>query len=114
MDGVERPLDEDAATALANPAPDDRLARVRGHELYVIHCRPCHGDKGRGDGPVARHLSEPPVDLAAADLQAETSDGGLYHVIGNGTLSEVMPGFAADVRPSDRWLLVRHVRTFGR
>ena len=111
--GVEAPLDEDAADSLANPAGTDRRALVRGREVYVIHCRPCHGDHGKGDGQVARFLSEQPIDLTAAELRTEWTDGGLFHVVTNGTMSEIMPGFQADLAPPDRWLLVRYLRTLA-
>lgn len=34
-----------------------------GQLSYLRHCASCHGDNGRGDGPVARELSSPPSDL---------------------------------------------------
>jgi len=34
-----------------------------GRELYRRLCASCHGVSGRGDGPVARALGEPPTDL---------------------------------------------------
>jgi hypothetical protein len=38
--------------------------------------------------------------------------GHLYHVITYG--SGRMPAYAAQVRPSDRWLIVRHVQQLAR
>ena len=37
-----------------------------GAELYQKRCRSCHGDHGKGDGPVAGKLKTPPADLAVA------------------------------------------------
>ncbi len=37
----------------------------RGAFLYQFHCAGCHGPEGRGDGPVAEHLSVKPIDLSA-------------------------------------------------
>lgn len=34
-----------------------------GREVYLRHCAACHGDAGRGDGPVAASLQRPPPDL---------------------------------------------------
>lgn len=34
-----------------------------GHLSYRIHCASCHGESGRGDGPMAAYLKIPPTDL---------------------------------------------------
>jgi mono/diheme cytochrome c family protein len=34
-----------------------------GREVYLRHCAACHGESGRGDGPVAATLKRPPNDL---------------------------------------------------
>ncbi len=106
--------DEDALEDVTNPAGVGRLTLVRGRELYSIHCAPCHGDSGKGDGPIAPLLSEETPDLTHPELQAEASDGALVHVIATGTMSEVMPGFAADIPVADRWVLVRYLRSIRR
>ena len=43
-------------------APDAVLAEL-GRDVYVRRCASCHGDDGRGDGPVAEALRTPPADL---------------------------------------------------
>ncbi len=35
--------------------------------LYRRDCAPCHGERGRGDGPAAAALCPPPTDLAKLD-----------------------------------------------
>ena len=34
-----------------------------GRQLYKDYCAACHGSNGKGHGPVARSLREPPSDL---------------------------------------------------
>lgn len=34
-----------------------------GAALYRTYCASCHGESGRGDGPIAEHLRVPPADL---------------------------------------------------
>ena len=34
-----------------------------GKGLYRSYCASCHGETGRGDGPIAAHLKPPPADL---------------------------------------------------
>jgi cytochrome c oxidase cbb3-type subunit 3 len=47
----------------AGPAPeeiaDDPLL-VEGRELYLRRCVSCHGESGRGNGPIAASLDGPP------------------------------------------------------
>jgi mono/diheme cytochrome c family protein len=34
-----------------------------GKREYVLSCAVCHGDSGRGDGPLVEFLKKPPTDL---------------------------------------------------
>ncbi|PYQ72618.1 MAG: hypothetical protein DMG04_16875 [Acidobacteria bacterium] len=91
-----------------------RSAVEAGSKLYAAYCAPCHGPHGRGDGPVAREFA-PPMgdltgDLTAPDVQRH-ADGWFYAVITNGT--EHMPRSAHELDPSERWQIVRFVRTLG-
>lgn len=58
-----RTLDRPAPgqTAPEEPAQSERLAK--GRLSYRIHCASCHGESGRGDGPVAADLKVRPTDL---------------------------------------------------
>jgi mono/diheme cytochrome c family protein len=49
-----------AAVAQDGDAPE-RLAR--GRRAFQIHCMNCHGDGGKGDGPMVEVLRVPPTDL---------------------------------------------------
>ncbi len=42
----------------ANPVTADKTSIQRGAELFNINCALCHGADGKGDGPVASHLTE--------------------------------------------------------
>jgi high-affinity iron transporter len=82
--------------------------------LYLANgCNVCHGDQGRGDGPVARNLSPKPRDFA--DLSAyrrgpelaqieETIEQGLH------TGQGVMPAFP-HINPEDRRRLALFVQS---
>lgn len=50
------------SSALAASADDAADARA-GRTLYENHCALCHGDGGKGDGPLAGELKVPPADL---------------------------------------------------
>jgi mono/diheme cytochrome c family protein len=41
-----------------------------GALVYHRHCASCHGPEGRGDGPLASSLREPPADLSQIEVRA--------------------------------------------
>jgi len=56
-----------AASALGeNP---DAGEVERGRRLYEIHCVSCHGQDGRGDGPMREVLGRRPTDLTHLDAR---------------------------------------------
>jgi mono/diheme cytochrome c family protein len=44
---------------------------VDGALLYQGYCAPCHGEQGKGDGPLAEYLSRAPLDLTTIALQRD-------------------------------------------
>ncbi len=52
--------------AAAAPAEE---SRVGGKSVFTIYCASCHGEAGRGDGPVANFLKRRPADLAQITLR---------------------------------------------
>lgn len=53
-----------ACLPLEMPGPDE------GGALFAENCAHCHGDGGKGDGPMAAGLSPPPADLTALAARA--------------------------------------------
>jgi mono/diheme cytochrome c family protein len=45
-----------------------------GKEDFLKSCSPCHGTKGKGDGPNAKNLRKPPADLT----KLSQSNNGLF------------------------------------
>jgi mono/diheme cytochrome c family protein len=55
-----------AATASAAPGTAQTpagKAAFNGQAIYGDYCAVCHGRDGKGDGPAARALKTPPIDL---------------------------------------------------
>jgi mono/diheme cytochrome c family protein len=48
---------------------DRASATAPGSGVYYQYCANCHGESGKGDGPVAPHLRKPPTDLTRLTLK---------------------------------------------
>jgi mono/diheme cytochrome c family protein len=58
------------AASFGSTAPGDLVRETKlvtssmvGSEIYRTYCAVCHGDRGRGDGPLAGSLRSVPSDL---------------------------------------------------
>lgn len=43
--------------------PAKPTAANNGHQMYTSYCAPCHGQDGKGNGPVAAAMKSQPTDL---------------------------------------------------
>jgi mono/diheme cytochrome c family protein len=97
--------------APANPIPADQASVGRGAELFHINCSVCHGDDGKGDGPVAAFLTKTkPVDLTGP-VALSLNDGAIFLTITNGSPSGMMPPLNENLTVRERWDIVNYVRT---
>jgi len=71
-------------------------------------CQSCHGRRGRGDGPGARHLNVAVPDLTSADVRSET-DGKWFDSITKG--SKPMPAYRRRLSERQRWDVVNYLRS---
>ena len=98
------------ASRLANPmAPAGKADLVGGKKLFDIYCVPCHGESGRGDGPVGKKFVPAPASLRADSPMMMLSDGQLFVIVSSGL--GPMPAFRADLSPPERWQIVSFLRT---
>jgi len=103
---------EDALRAgedLQNPLSlGDARALERGAAVFTSFCQPCHGARGRGDGPVAiRGFPAPPSLLAENALKMK--DGQMFHILTYGQKN--MPSYASQISREDRWNVIVFVRS---
>ena len=80
----------------------------RGRERYNIYCAPCHSRLGDGNGFIpSRGFARKPPSYHIQRLQ-KAPLGYFYDVITNGF--GIMPDYAAQIAPQDRWNIVAYVR----
>ena len=100
-------------TYYRSPTGFAAIGIAAGAPLFAQHCASCHGAEGRGDGPAAPALADPPADLTAGHLWAH-DDGELFwwltHGIDGPEGGLVMPGFAGQLSVDDRWALIDYIR----
>jgi mono/diheme cytochrome c family protein len=90
------------------PVPLTRALLERGRERYEIFCTPCHGRVGTGEGAVTKRGLRPPPSYHIPRLR-EVPLGYFFDVMTNGF--GVMPDYAAQVPPADRWAIAAYIRT---
>jgi mono/diheme cytochrome c family protein len=80
----------------------------RGEDRYRVFCQPCHGALGDGRTEVARSMTlrKPPSLHEPRLMRLVPAD--LFQVVTEGY--GLMPSYAAQLAPNDRWAVVAYVR----
>ena len=100
------PATLDSMASIPNPVAADARSLHNGRMYYQINCAVCHGEAGKGDGPImaAKAIFPPPLVGASAESK---SDGYLWAIIRNGR--GAMPSYNR-IEELDRWDVVNYVR----
>jgi len=81
-------------------------------ENFTKLCVPCHGTKGKGDGPAAVAFNPHPADFTKAEFWKEhTSDEDLAKHITEGL--RLMPAFGEQLSSDEIGALVKYIRLLG-
>lgn len=96
-----------------DPLSADPRAVSEGKSLFLTNCSSCHGNQGEGDGPAAAGMSPPPANLRWLMQRPIAGDSYLMWAISEGgrQLGTAMPAFKDALSESDRWKIVRFLRT---
>ena len=102
-----------AATIRTNPVPPAAKSVAAGRQAFQRYCAPCHGEDGKGGGPLAPRNVHPP-DLTDAEWAHGDTDGEIFASIRDG----VGPKF--DMKPmksrmtdTEIWNVVNYLRSLG-
>lgn len=99
-----------AMAALENPLPRTAEVLGRGQRVYLNTCVVCHGPRGDGQGYIEPLYPQPPVLFS--DKVRSWPDSRIFHVITRG--QNLMPSYASQILPEDRWAVVHYVRALQR
>ncbi len=81
----------------------------RGAALFSQRCVQCHGEQGKGDGPLVAQLSSPPPDFTVPDYAADMSPQDVFDVITQGRMDKMMPPWGEQLSEDERWDLTAFV-----
>ena len=91
-------------TSASPPPPEiasDTLL-VEGRELYLARCVSCHGPSGKGDGPIAKGLSGPPVgNFTDATWKHGDRPEQVLAIVSKGVPNTAMPGWTGTFGPRE-------------
>lgn len=90
---------------LQNPVPLNENTLKEGELLYGRYCIQCHGEKGKGDGTVAKLYKGVPV--YSSDALKNLNDGHIFHTITYGK-GRMWP-HGSQITPEERWKIVHWV-----
>jgi mono/diheme cytochrome c family protein len=93
---------------LSKPAgpPPPEIAQdallTQGRTIYLVRCVACHGNDGRGDGPLAANLIGPPVgNLTDSEWKHGDRPDQVLAVIGQGVPNTRMDGWGRVLDPPE-------------
>jgi mono/diheme cytochrome c family protein len=102
---------EAAGRALKNPIARTKEHLLRGQKIFNSNCTACHGSMGEGDSAVVKRGYPMPPSLQSDKVRG-WADGSIFHVITRG--QNLMPSYASQIKPEDRWKVVHYVRAIQR
>ena len=111
-----------ALAALLVPAAAFAGDAAAGKTTYTMFCSSCHGDGGKGDGPVGAVLNPPPRDLSKGEFKFDTDGDGkpgtdqdLLNVMTNGAAkyggSAQMAPWGGSLSEDDRANVLAFIRS---
>ncbi len=97
--GLSAQAQQATPTAAGGSQPSAR----RGRFLYQQNCAPCHGDLGKGDGPVAAQAAFKPTDFTAPTWWPGKTPQQLFDITKEGRVERQMPPWKNRMTDAEIW-----------
>jgi mono/diheme cytochrome c family protein len=100
-----------------NPYWSDLNAIVEGSSIYKESCAKCHGESGKGDGPLAKSMSTKPFNFQDRAHMSRMNDGYLYWRTVEGgkhpPFKSKMPAFKNALTEKEVWQVLSYAHAFS-
>lgn len=95
-------------------ANQPEIATSEGARIFSTRCTPCHGDGGRGDGPLVRagQIAAPP-DFTQPTTMTVQGVQAIFEVVSAGRIDRMMPPWEGALSESERWAVAEFVAGLG-
>ena len=110
-----RTLAAGTATASARQQAFRRRTIEEGRELFMINCRPCHGTRAMGDGPMSVGQRREPADFTGVETIATLVEGAVFWRVRKGGIGlpregapweSAMPRWESDLTDEEIWKII--------
>ena len=108
---AQNPGGSPEARKVKNPVAATAASIKTGAQLFAKNCQFCHGETGKGDGPLVPKDMKP-ANLTDATWDRGSTDGEIFAVIANGAGPEFkMKGVKGRLSDTEIWHLVNFIRS---
>ncbi len=112
MNDVLQRLKQELGDKYNQPVPAATEEQLTlGKKIFNKSCVACHGESGKGDGPVAATLKQKPADFTAPEHSKYYSDQGRIHIIKKGIKDTPMSGWESVLNEKEIQSVYAYIRT---
>ena len=97
---------EAAGAELQSPLPMTQAHIEKGIEIYEVMCIHCHGEKGEGNGAIARNGKIAGIPSYSGKLK-DLPVGKMYHTLHWG--KGLMGSHASQINQKERWQVIQYI-----
>lgn len=99
-----------AETANVSPdLPKTEFVLARGQNQFNVFCAACHNYDAKSMSKLVQRGSWPGIPDLTREQSAALSNARIFHIISAG--QNLMPSYADKISVTDRWTIVRYLRT---